>query len=143
MTSERGFSLMEAIVATVIAIIAILGLAYSFGQGRAMIGRFDTARSALAAAQGEMDLLAATLPNDSTLAIGPGNSTGLHARDFVLAGQVVGAIRWSVTPVDDPADGVGAADPNPFDLKQVVVTVLWTTGFNPGSVSLTRFFPAQ
>ena len=44
--SESGFSLMEAIVATAIAVIAVLGLAYSFGQGRAMIGRYEISRAA-------------------------------------------------------------------------------------------------
>jgi hypothetical protein len=134
---------MEAIVATVIAVIAVLGLAYSFGQGRAMIGRFGIERAALAAAQDEMERLAVTAAGDSTLALGPGGTPGYHGRPFVLDGQTLGTVQWTVTPFDDPADGLSPADPQPFDLKQVVVTVSWSVGFNPGSVTLSRFFPAQ
>ena len=56
---ERGVGLMEVIVATVIAIIAILALAYTFGMGRGLIGRFETARVAFAAAQRRMETLSA------------------------------------------------------------------------------------
>ena len=135
--SERGFSLMEAIVATVIAVIAVLGLAYSFGQGRAMISRYEIARAALAATQDEMETLSATLSSDPALALGS------HNRPFVLGGQTLGTVRWTVTAFDDPADGIDPADANPFDLKQVAVSVSWTVGFNPDSTSLSRFFPAQ
>jgi Tfp pilus assembly protein PilV len=135
--SERGFSLMEAIVAIVIAVIAVLGLAYSFGQGRAMIGRYETARAALAAAQERMELLSITASNDSTLAL------GTHGRPFAVGGQTFGAVQWNVAAYDDPSDGVGGADTNPFDLKQVTVTAFWTGGISPGSASLSRLFPAQ
>ena len=136
--SERGFSLMEAIIATAIAVIAIVGLASSFGQGRAMISRYQTSRVALAAAQGQMDMLAVTPPVDSTMALGPGNTPGLHAQDFVVDGRTLGTIRWVVEPFDDPANGT-----NSIDLKMVTVTVAWSGGFNPGSVSLSRLFPTQ
>jgi hypothetical protein len=141
--SERGFSLMEAIVATVIAVIAVLGLAYSFGQGRAMISRFQIARAALAAAQERMEILSVTPATDSTLALGPGNSPGLHGRVFMIGSQPSGVVQWSVTAFDDPVDGLAPLDPSPLDLKQVTVTAQWTIGFNPGNVTLTRFFPAQ
>jgi type II secretory pathway pseudopilin PulG len=141
--AERGFSLIEAIVATVIATIAVLGLAYSFGQGRALISRYEISRAALAAAQEEMETLAATASSDSTLAVGPGGTPGLHGRPFVVGGQTFGVIQWSVSPFDDAADGLAPGDINPFDLKQVVVTVSWTTGLSPGSVSFSRFFPAS
>jgi hypothetical protein len=134
---------MEAIVATVIAVIAVLGLAYSFGQGRAMISRFQIARAALAAAQERLEILAVTPAGDSTLALGPGNTPGLHGRVFSIGGQPAGVVQWSVAAFDDPADGLAPTDGNPFDLKQVTVTAQWTIGFNPGSVTLTRFFPTQ
>lgn len=140
---SRGFSLIEAMVATAIAVIAVIGLAYSFGQGRSMIGRYDVARSALAAAQDEMETLSVTLATDSTLALGAGNSPGLHGRPFTIDGRTLGTIQWVVTAYDDPADGIGGADPDPLDLKNVVVTVSWTDGFIPGSVSLSRFFPVK
>jgi len=141
--AEKGFSLIEAVVATVIAVIAVTGLAYSFGQGRAMIGRYEIARAALAAAQDEMEVLSLTAATDSTLALAAGNAPGYHGKPFVLDGQTLGTVQWVVTPYDDPADGTGVADPDPFDLKKVDLTATWTIGFIPGSVSLSRLFPAQ
>ena len=37
--AQSGFTLVEAIVATTIATIAVVGLAYSFGTGRALVNR--------------------------------------------------------------------------------------------------------
>jgi Tfp pilus assembly protein PilV len=136
--SERGFSLMEAIIATLIAVIAIVGLAYSFGQGRALISSYQTSRAALAAAQGRMELLSVTPSSDPALALGPGNTPGLHSQPFLVNGRTLGTVRWAVTAFDDPANGVNA-----IDLKMVTVTVAWAGGFNPDSVSLSRLFPAQ
>src|SRR2546426_12733052 len=39
--TEQGFSLIEAVVATVIAALAVVGLAHTFGLGRAFINRFE------------------------------------------------------------------------------------------------------
>ena len=58
--SGVGFSLMEVIVATLIATIAITGLAYTFGLGRSFIDRYELSRAALAAAQGKVEALMAT-----------------------------------------------------------------------------------
>ena len=38
---ERGVGLMEVIVATIIAVIAIVALAYTFGMGRGLVNRYD------------------------------------------------------------------------------------------------------
>jgi hypothetical protein len=121
-------------VATAIAVIAVLGLAYSMGQGRGMIVHYDVARAALATAQGYMETLSGTPANDSTLAL---NSQ--HFRDFKVGGTTVGQVEWDVTPFDDPSDGANMIG-NP---KKVVITVHWSTGLMPGSVTLSRLFPAQ
>jgi len=40
-----------------------------------------------------------------------------------------------VTYVDDPQDGVGDADTDSLDYKQVIVTVSWSTGGQSNSLS--------
>src|SRR5262249_7513644 len=52
-----GFSLIQGIVAVVIAAIAVIGLAHSFGIGRGLIDRFESARDGLGVAQQEMEIL--------------------------------------------------------------------------------------
>jgi type II secretory pathway pseudopilin PulG len=140
---QSGFSLVEALVAAVIAVIAVVGLAYSFGQGRAMIARYEIARAALAAAQDRMETLSVTPATDSTLALGPGRTPGLHGRPYIEDGKIIGTVQWTVLPYDDPSDGLGAADADAYDLKEVVVTATWPGGISPGSVTLRRLFPAN
>ena len=64
----RGFSLIEVLVALVIAVIAILGLAHTFGAGRGLINRYDTAREALAAQISPSSSCNGVAPSFSTFA---------------------------------------------------------------------------
>jgi type II secretory pathway pseudopilin PulG len=131
MRSQSGMTLMEVIVATLVAILAVLGLAYSFGTGRALINRYETARSAEAAAVGVLDSLS-TLPRTD-----PALTTGIHSRPFAVAGNLLGTTTWDVELVDAATGGPGA------DLKKVGVTVGWTQGSFADSVQVSRLFPIQ
>ena len=134
--SENGFSLIEVIAATVIAAIAVIGLAYTFGMGRGFIDEFEIGRDAVAAAKGQLELLATLPANDSRVAIGVQNQS-----DFVVGGVVIGKLYSVVGWVDDPADGAGAADLNPHDLRLATVSVAFQHGSLPDSVRLTRLLP--
>ncbi|HET9325588.1 MAG TPA: hypothetical protein VFQ05_02320 [Candidatus Eisenbacteria bacterium] len=131
MLNEVGFTLVEAITATVIAIIAVLGLAFSFSAGRGMIDRYAVARSALASAERRMEYLSILGLRSPTH---PDLSPGVHPPSpLSLNGNTSGTEQWTVTPIDDPAD----ADSNP-DYKQVVVDVSWMSGSVQDKVVLTR-----
>ena len=78
---ERGVGLMEVIVATIVAVVAILALAYTFGTGRGLVNRYEAARVALAAAQRRMEMLSA----------GPAGSADLQLGQHPAAGTVPGA----------------------------------------------------
>lgn len=129
---QRGFSLTETVVAVSIAVIAILGLAYTFGLGRGFIARYEVARTALGEAQQRMESLAALPP--ALLVLGTADSVA-----FVVRGSALGHTSWRVEPVDEPADGLGGADAdgNPNDLKRVTVVVRWTHD----RIELRRLFP--
>ena len=127
---ERGVGLMEVIVATVVATLAILALAYSFGTGRGLINRFEVARMALAAAQSRMEWLATQPTYAPELAIG---SHGPKA--VVVDGRNVAQETWNVAAYDDPIPNSG-----PQDLKRVTVTVSWGQGGPNERVQLTRLF---
>ena len=135
---QRGFSLVEAVVATAIAVIAVIGIAHSFGMGRALITRYEVGRVALGLAQQRMESYA--MRPTEEIAITPGDSVA-----FVYDGQSVGFESWSVAWVDDPYDGTGAGDTSngPNDMKLVTVTVRWGTGNDANNVSLHRLFPSQ
>jgi hypothetical protein len=129
------------IVATAIAIIAVLGLAHTFGIGRGLIDRFASARDATALAQRRLEMLSMQVqqnPNDPSL------DPGTHGPTVVtLTGGVPGSEQWDVTWVDDALDGTGGADAdgNPNDYKRVTVTVAWTQAGVTDHVQIaTNFF---
>lgn len=136
---ERGVGLMEIIVATVIATVAVIGLAYTIGTGRALLNRYEVARAALAEAQRRMEELAAARGSDPRLAI-PGNQASQTTIvPFEVAGAPVGTSSWTVAWFTDPADTVIGG----HSLRQVTVRVRWTTGADSDAVTLQRFFPAH
>lgn len=128
---------MEVIVATIIAVIAIVALAYSFGAGRGLVDRFEIARVALAAAQRRMETLSAGPLAASDLQIGahPGSGAWL---DVQVDGRTVARESWTVEPFDDPSNGLhaGAAD-----LRRVTVHVAWGQAGPNETIALTRLFP--
>ncbi|OGF13115.1 MAG: hypothetical protein A2W00_05400 [Candidatus Eisenbacteria bacterium RBG_16_71_46] len=121
--SETGISLIEVVVATVIATLAVLGLAYSFGTGRALIDRFAIARAALGVAQGRLETLAGTSLSDTALAF------GTHGTAFVLDDQVLGQERWIVS-----------LDSN--QMRRVTAEVIWGQGSRIDTMRVTRLFSA-
>lgn len=118
---------MEAMIGAIVAIIAVLGLAYSFGVGRGSIDRFEFARIAEAVAQARMELLSTLPPND------PGFTTGSPV-PFVVDGRTVGEERW-VT------DSAPVGTPGAAALQRVIVTVTWTWASQSDSVRYERLFP--
>jgi hypothetical protein len=130
---QRGIGLMEIMVATVITVIAVVALAYAFGNGRGLVDRFAEARVALSVAHRRMELLSSLPAAAAELA--PGYDSG--SRDVVLDGRLAARERWRVALWDDPVDPAHGTD-----LKQVWVTVTWGSG-SADTVGLHRFFPLQ
>ena len=127
--NERGVSLIEAVAASVIAAIAVIGLAYSFGLGRANINRFELARAAFATAQARLDIL----HSDPKIGF-EFSMDSLHVRPFNHAGRDVGSETWMVTWYDDPLTRTEN------DLRKVTVKVGWQLGATTDTVSMTRLF---
>ena len=129
--NERGFSLLEAILGTMIAVIAVLGLAYSFGLGRGYIDRYQIERSADFLAQRRMEWLGSlALRTDPAFAIGAHSDP---SGTFYYKGTAIGAESWRVEPAP-------ATVPQHGVIKQVTVTVNWTEGGFPDSVVYLRAF---
>jgi len=132
---ERGLGLFEVIAGTLIATLAVLGLAYTFGIGRGLIDRYQVARCALGEAQHLVDSLSVVRPGILVAS----------NRPFEIAGTSAGVSSWTVTPVDDPLDGTAGSsppDPNPVDLYKLTVQVQWGFGGLSDHLQLTRFVPA-
>jgi hypothetical protein len=138
---ERGVGLMEVIVATVIATLAVVALSYSFGTGRGLVNRYELARVALGAAQRRMELLGAQGTGSPDLALGPGFGALAHGPlDVVVDGRLCGQETWTVAPWYDPSTGSTSGPP---DLKRVTVTVTWGGATAAETVQLDRLFPAR
>jgi hypothetical protein len=131
-TRESGIGLIEVMAATLVATLAVVGLAYSFGIGRGLIDRYAVARRAMGRAELVIDSLSTISP------------TLVHSgsEPFWAEGIQAGSTSWAVTPVDDPADGIRSpadpnADPNPVDMKRIVVTVAWNLGGSSDELAMT------
>ena len=128
--NERGFSLMEALTGATISVIAVLGLAYSFGVGRGLVNRYEVARAALGEAQSQLEALQLVSRADPTLAFGYVSPP----TPFRYEGAALGTSSWRVLPYDEPSL------PGTRNLKRVVVTVRWTSSAQSDSVSLERLW---
>ena len=126
MLNERGFSLMEALTSATISVIAVLGLAHSFGVGRALVDRYEVARVALSEAESQLEALTLRPSGDPMMALG--------YTPFLYQGATLGSSNWRVTPYDEPNL------PGTTDLKRVTVTVRWQLGNRPDSLSLERLW---
>lgn len=125
---EGGFSLIEAVVATAIAVISVLGLAYTFGIGRAMVNRYELARAALGVAQDRLELCTALPLTSDSLVVGYPSPLF----PFVYQGSNVGNYSWRVTGFDHPNI------PGSVDLKKITVTARFRNGSGVDSLQLTR-----
>jgi hypothetical protein len=133
--SERGLGLFEVMAGTVVATLAVLGLAYSFGIGRGLIDRYEVARRALGRAEYVMDSLG-TVPPDQRVS---------GSQPFWIDGMAdqAGVTSWTMETIDDPIDGTGGADPEPADMKRAIVVVQWKLGDALDQLVLTRLMLAQ
>lgn len=130
MLNQRGFSLMEALTAATVAVIAVMGLAYSFGVGRALVNRYEIARAALAEAQNQLEALTQVLPNDPVLAVGYASPP----TPFRYEGVALGAQNWSVQAYDEPNL------PGTVNMKRVRVVVRWQQSSRADSITLERLW---
>ncbi len=130
MLNERGFSLMEALTAATISVIAVLGLAYSFGVGRSLVNRYELARAALSEAENQLEALSQVPATDPVLAVG----YVAPLIPFRYEGVQRGSQNWYVTAYDEPHL------PGTMNLKRVRVTVRWQQHAQPDSVTLERLW---
>ena len=98
---RRGFSLIEVIVSLLVTVIAVMGLAYFFGSGRALINHCEVARVACGIAQQRLELLARLPPTSDDLTVGMHQDTVVA---FTYKGAQVGSQRWTVAWFDDPVE---------------------------------------
>ena len=117
-------------MAATISVIAVLGLAYSFGVGRGLVNRYEVARAALGEAQSQLEAMQLVAREDPTMAIGYVSPP----TPFRYQGATLGTSSWQVLAYDDPTL------PGPVNLKRVVMTVRWTQSAQPDSVSLERLW---
>jgi type II secretory pathway pseudopilin PulG len=131
-----GFTLTEVLVALLITVLAVMGLAHTFGIGRGLIDRYATARAAMGVAQSRMEVLRMeSLKSLANPDLDPAVTHPVTA--VVLDGRVSGQETWTVEWVDDPA--IAGSQ----DYKRVRVTVSWTQAGIADSVELKSIFLAR
>ena len=121
---------MEALTSATISVIAVLGLAYSFGVGRALVNHYEIARAALGEAQSQLEALTLLPSSDAALALGyVGPQT-----PFRYEGATFGNENWRVVAYDEPNL------PGTANFRRVIMTVRWRQGTRTDSVSLERLW---
>lgn len=123
---------MEAIVATVVAVLAVIGLAHTFGLGHGFIDGFSASRAALGEAQRRMEWLAMYADSSALFTVGDHPASPIP---FSVPGVTQGTIRWHVDSYDDPITG-GITD----DLRRVTVSVSYRTMSTTDTASVVRLF---
>ena len=126
-TVEGGFSLMEALVGAVIAVIAVIGLAYSFGISRGSIDRFSVMRAAEAVGRGRMEYLTTLPPGDPGFVMVTPDS-------FYFRGVALGTVNWFLSSVPLGTPGENA-------IEQLDVVVRWRSVGIPDSLRYVRYVP--
>jgi hypothetical protein len=121
---------MEALTAATVAVIAVMGLAYSFGVGRALVNRYEIARAALAEAQNQLEALTQYDVSDPVLAIG----YVAPLTPFRYEGAQLGTQNWRVTAYDEPHL------PGTANMKRVRVVVRWQQNARADSLTLERLW---
>jgi len=122
---QRGMTITEVLVSITILTIVMLGGLQFFVAGAARVDREAHRRAALGMISTRMEEVIRA-PYDSILSVTESN---LSMDDIVCTRTT------DVTYVDDPQDGVGGADTDSLDYKQVIVTVSWSTGGQSNSLS--------
>jgi len=123
---EKGFTLVEVLVAIVMLTIIILGGMQFFVAGSARVDRGVHQRAAFEMAYARLEALSSA-PYDSIASLTE-NSVSL---DDIVCTRVT-----KVTYVDDPLDGTGAGDSDAQDYKQITVSVYWTEAGRTQSVDM-------
>ncbi len=132
----RGFSLIEAMVATVIAVLAVLGLAHTFGLGHGLIDRYAGSRAALGEAQRRMEWLSAHAAQHACDSLVVGGLYPSTPSAFSIPGVVSGTVQWQVDAYDD------AVTPTiTQDMRLVTMVVVYGSGSERDSLRITRLFP--
>ncbi len=121
---------MEALTAATVAVIAVLGLAYSFGVGRGLVDRYELARAALGEAQSQLEALTLVASNDPVLALG----YVAPLTPFRYEGVTRGSQNWRVVAYDEPNL------PGTANLKRVLMTVRWQLDARQDSLTLERLW---
>lgn len=134
MLREDGFTIVELMVALVVLAVGLLPLFSMMGQGMSGINRGKVNTIATQIAQEQVEKIRMMTYNN--IGLTGGNPPGtISPYESVTKSGVDFTIQRSVDWVDDPDDGLGAADPNSKDYKRFEVVVRWT---DPAPAGTTR-----
>lgn len=126
--AEKGFSMIEIMVATFLLFFALSILITVIGGAATILSNSRALDRATYLANEKIEFIR-SLPFDSVGYVTPDATepagTLPRSETVTIAGNQF-TIDYSIKWVDDPKDLVGAADPNPNDYKRVIITVNWT-----------------
>lgn len=120
---------MEALAGAAISVIAVMGLAYSFGVGRGMVEGYEVARAALATGESQMEALKLYPDGDPALAMGYVSP----ATPFLYEGTQRGDLYWRVVPFS-----IGV--PGALPMRNVMLAIRWKRDARMDSLVIQRLW---
>lgn len=142
--TQRGFSLVEVIVAASLLVIIFGGLFLGFKYMIELVSTTKVQSGALAVATDEMEYLRSLSYNELGT-VGGVPAGNIPQNSTTTLNGIVYTQEILIQYVDDPADGLEGADENSIttDYKQVRVKVSWDIKGVPGFISLvSNIIPA-
>jgi prepilin-type N-terminal cleavage/methylation domain-containing protein len=131
---KKGFTLIEVLIGIALMLVIFVGIYGLIQLGFKMVGQSKAKVTATSLANEKIELARnLSYANVGTLGgIPPGS---IPETESLVLNRISYTVKTTVIYIDDPFDGLGEADPLPFDYKRVKVKVSWQ-GFLGGEVSL-------
>jgi prepilin-type N-terminal cleavage/methylation domain-containing protein len=132
--SYKGFTLMEVLVGVALLLVIFIGVYGLIQLGFKMVGQSKARVTASSLANEKMEV-ARNLSFAQIGTVGGIPPGSIPETENVVRNRISYTVKTTVVYIDDPFDGLGAADPLPLDYKRVKVKVTWE-GFLGGEVFL-------
>lgn len=135
-TSEKGLSMIEIMVATLLLFLGLAILMTMLGQAGQMVYGSRLLDRATFLANNQIEWIRSLPYEDIGFTSPSGNEPeGILPRsETTMVAGTQFDIKYDIQWIDDPKDGTGAADTDPDDYKRVIVTVEWS---RPAKTSYT------
>ncbi len=136
---ERGAAILDAVMAIAIFIVVFIGFFALLQLGVKTVAEHKARSGALAVARSHIEYIRSL--DYAAVGTQSGNPSGnIEQSTIEILNNTSYTITTTITWHDDPGDGIGGADSNPNDYKDISIIVEWPEHAGvSGNVTLSTF----